>query len=110
MTLHAGRIAGVIRLAFGGGADAARVETLAGDASVRSFHRVWLSGTAGVPASAMLMRDPRPAGDDGCGDDFVALARHLRHHGVGVPEIYARDRDAGLYLLEDLGDRVLACV
>ncbi len=108
MTLHAGRIAGVIRLAFGGAANAARVETLAGDASVRSFHRVWLSDAPGAaPATAMLMHDPRPAGDDGCGDDFVVLARHLRHHGVGVPEIYARDRDAGLYLLEDLGDRVL---
>ncbi|MBK7976696.1 MAG: phosphotransferase [Deltaproteobacteria bacterium] len=110
MTLHAGRIAGTIRLAFGGEVDATRVEHLAGDASVRSFHRVWLGGGGGageVPATAVLMRDPRPAADDGCGDDFVALERHLRHHGVGVPAVYARDRDAGLYLLEDLGDRVL---
>lgn len=113
MTLHAGRIAGTIRLAFGGDVDASRVEHLAGDASVRSFHRVWLGGGGGgaaaadVPATAVLMHDPRPAADDGCGDDFVALERHLRHHGVGVPAVYARDRDAGLYLLEDLGDRVL---
>lgn len=112
MSLHAGRIAGTIRLAFGGAVDATRVEHLAGDASVRSFHRVWLGGggdgaAGAVPATAVLMHDPRPAADDGCGDDFVALERHLRHHGVGVPVVYARDRDAGLYLLEDLGDRVL---
>ncbi len=108
MTVHAGRIAGVIRLAFGGAAGASKVESLAGDASVRSFHRVWLVDPAGAaPPTAMLMHDPRPAADDGCGDDFVAIERHLRHHRVGVPAIFARDRDAGLYLLEDLGDRLL---
>lgn len=35
---------------------------------------------------------------------FVRMAEHLRGLGLSAPEIYAADPDAGLLLLEDLGD------
>ena len=37
---------------------------------------------------------------------FVAIARHLRTLGLSAPEILAQDLDAGLLLIEDLGDAV----
>lgn len=38
---------------------------------------------------------------------FLAFSRHFRRHGLAVPEIYAEDLDAGVYLEEDLGDTTL---
>jgi aminoglycoside/choline kinase family phosphotransferase len=75
--------------------DAARGR-LAGDASFRKYER--LQGTRGP---AVLMDAPPPQEDV---RPFVRIARHLFKHGFGVPEILAEDHDAGLLLLEDLGD------
>jgi aminoglycoside/choline kinase family phosphotransferase len=69
---------------------------LAGDASFRRYDR--LQGTRGP---AVLMDAPPPQEDV---RPFVRIARHLFNHGFGVPEILAEDADAGLLLLEDLGD------
>jgi aminoglycoside/choline kinase family phosphotransferase len=38
---------------------------------------------------------------------FTGFAAHFRKCGLPVPEIYAEDRAAGLYLEEDLGDTTL---
>ena len=38
---------------------------------------------------------------------FVAFSRHFRAAGLPVPEIYADDLPAGVYLEEDLGDTTL---
>jgi aminoglycoside/choline kinase family phosphotransferase len=75
--------------------DAARGR-LAGDASFRKYER--LQGPRGP---AVLMDAPPPQEDV---RPFVRIARHLFKHGFGVPEIMAEDHDAGLLLLEDLGD------
>ena len=38
---------------------------------------------------------------------FIGFSRHFRAAGLPVPEIYAEDRAAGVYLEEDLGDTTL---
>jgi len=38
---------------------------------------------------------------------FVSFSRHFRSVGLPMPEIYADDRPAGVYLEEDLGDTTL---
>jgi aminoglycoside/choline kinase family phosphotransferase len=83
---------------------AAERRPLAGDASFR--HYVRLVGTGG---SAMLM-DALPPQENV--RPFVRAARLLRQLGFSAPDVFAADEDAGLLLLEDLGDetytRVLA--
>jgi tRNA threonylcarbamoyl adenosine modification protein YjeE len=94
----------------------ARVAYLQGDASTRSYARLHgPRGTAllmdaarqpdgppirnGLPYSriAHLAEDVRP---------YSAIGRALRGAGLSAPEILAEDLDAGLLLIEDLGDRV----
>ncbi|MGE5146628.1 MAG: aminoglycoside phosphotransferase, partial [Candidatus Eiseniibacteriota bacterium] len=83
---------------------AAKRAKLAGDASFRRYERL-----AGGPKPAVLMDAPPPKEDV---RPFVAVARRLTSLGFSAPEIYAADVEAGLLLLEDLGDdtftRVLA--
>jgi tRNA threonylcarbamoyl adenosine modification protein YjeE len=91
-----------------------RISYLQGDASTRAYARI-RSGSAstvlmdaprmpdgppianGLPYSriAHLAEDVRP---------FVAIDHALAAAGVTVPTIHAADLDAGLLLLEDLGD------
>ncbi len=71
-------------------------ETLAADASFRRYDRIRL-GTR----SAVLMDAP-PEHEDMA--PFIDLARHLRGLGYSAPEPIRADLDAGLLLLEDLGD------
>jgi N-acetylmuramate 1-kinase len=71
-------------------------ETLAGDASFRRYDRL-----ADGACRAVLMDAPPPREDV---RPFANLARHLRHLGLSAPEIMAEDNEAGLLLLEDLGD------
>lgn len=76
----------------------ARVMPLAGDASARRYFR--LNGPKG---RAVLMDDP--SGDV---ERFVTVTHWLRGNGFGAPELFAEDQDAGLLLLEDLGDDLVA--
>jgi aminoglycoside/choline kinase family phosphotransferase len=69
---------------------------LAGDASFRKYDRVEKDGRRVV-----LMDAPPPQEDV---RPFVRIARHLHARGFSVPEVLAEDPDAGLLLLEDLGD------
>ncbi len=86
------------------GWDGAELRPLAGDASFRRYDRV-VQGER----RAVLMDAP-PAHEDV--RPFVRVARHLAGLGFSAPAILAADEDAGLLLLEDLGDdlytRVLA--
>jgi len=90
-------------LATRGWGGAAR-KTLAGDASFRRYDRLTDSGRG-----AVLMDAPPPKEDV---DAFVAIARHLKSLGFSAPEIFAKDKENGLLIIEDLGDetfnRVLA--
>lgn len=91
----------------------ARRAHIQGDASTRSYERIFTD-----EGSAILMK--APAGKDGppirqgrtYGDiaklaqnmePFVALSRGLRARGFSAPEIYSADLTSGLLLLEDLG-------
>jgi aminoglycoside/choline kinase family phosphotransferase len=80
------------RSGWGGGAR----RPLAGDASFRRYERVERGGVKAVLMDAPPDReDVRP---------FVFVARHLKGLGYSAPEVLAADEEAGLLLLEDLGD------
>ncbi|TCO73413.1 aminoglycoside phosphotransferase family protein [Rhodovulum euryhalinum] len=76
---------------------------LAGDASNRRYERVTRDGR-----TAVLMDAPAERGEDV--GPFLAIARHLSGLGLSAPAILAEDRQAGLLLLEDLGDDLFARV
>ena len=109
------------------GWDGAVAVPLPGDASTRRYARL----TQG-DRHALLMHQPqgaetpaaRPEADAAerralgynavarlAGADtrrFAAVADYLRGRGLSAPEIYAADHDAGLVLLEDMGDALYA--
>ncbi len=78
------------------GWDGATRAPLQGDASFRRYQRL-TSGSR----RAMLMDAPPPHENV---DAFVAVARHLRSLGFSSPDIFAKDKEGGLLLIEDLGD------
>ena len=80
----------------GAGWPGAEVRPLAADASFRRYLRERRNG-----AGAVLMDAP-PEHEDV--RPFVRIARHLRGLGLSAPAILCADEDAGLLLLEDLGD------
>ncbi len=75
---------------------------LAGDASVRRYQRL-----IGGPRPAVLMDAPPAALDV---RPFLEVARWLRRQGLSAPEVLAADPEAGLVLLEDLGDDLFSRV
>jgi len=98
-----------------GGASRQRIQ---GDASTRSYERLALGGASSI----ILMNSPRrpdgPAVRDGkpysaiahLAEDvtpFVAMAQALRGRGFSAPAIVAADLEAGLLLIEDLGNELV---
>ncbi len=77
----------------------ARRAPLAGDASFRTYERVYLDTAEG--AQAVLMDAPPPQEDV---RPFIVIAKHLVSLGLSAPRILAEDADNGFLLLEDLGD------
>jgi hypothetical protein len=88
-----------------------------GDASTRSYERLNRDG-----ATYVLMNSPkRPDGPPVLGGKsysaiahlaesvtpFVAMALALRARGFSAPAIFAADREAGLLVIEDLGDELM---
>ncbi|HXZ21728.1 MAG TPA: tRNA (adenosine(37)-N6)-threonylcarbamoyltransferase complex ATPase subunit type 1 TsaE [Pseudolabrys sp.] len=88
-----------------------------GDASTRSYERLTRDG-----ATYILMNSPkRPDGPpirNGKSysaiahlaesvTPFVAMAQALRGVGLSAPAIFASDREAGLLVIEDLGDELI---
>ncbi|MEM7488307.1 MAG: phosphotransferase [Pseudomonadota bacterium] len=89
-------------LAAAGWADAVR-HPLAGDASLRRYLRL-----RDGPRGAILMDAPPETGEDV--RPFLTMAAHLAGAGLSAPRIMAQDETAGLLLMEDLGDALLARV
>lgn len=113
-------------LSRAGWGDAHR-DRLPGDASTRSYERLTLGGRR-----AMLMNQPRALESEPCPPDadaaertalgynalarlaagrvdaFVACARYLVSRGLSAPEILSADPEAGLAIIEDLGDGLYA--
>ena len=77
---------------------------LAGDASNRSFFRVFYRNSP--PAVVMAYRDAA-AGDD---EAFLEVQRFLSNLGLPVPAVYARHAEEVVVVLEDLGDDLLETV
>lgn len=102
MTDRATLIDGFIARAGWAGAGRA---VLAGDASNRRYLRLRNDRTG---ESAVLMDAAPETGEDI--RPFVCIARHLSGLGLSAPRILAKDENAGLLLLEDLGDALFARV
>jgi aminoglycoside/choline kinase family phosphotransferase len=81
------------------GWEGAAILPLAGDASFRRYFRVVHEGR-----TAVLMDAPPTHEDLG---PFIAIAEHLGRLGLSSPQSYAVDREGGLLLLEDFGDRLV---
>ncbi len=86
---------GFLRRAGWGHADH---EPLASDASARRYTRLGKG-----KETAILMQDT-----EGDVARFAALSRHLISLGLSAPQVIAEDTEAGLLLLEDLGDGLVA--
>jgi len=83
------------------GWESAAQARLAGDASNRSYRR--LSRRSGT---AILMDAPPEKGEATA--PFVRMTRWLRKRGFAAPGLLSEDADAGLLLMEDLGDALFA--
>lgn len=78
------------------GWEGAERRLLAQDASFRRYERL-----IGDGRRAVLMDAPPPMEDV---RPFLVVGRHLRRLGLSAPRILAEDAEAGLLLIEDLGD------
>lgn len=88
--------AGALDFLASAGWSGARILPLAGDASFRRYFRI-----IDNERQAVLMDAPPPHEDP---RPFLGIAGYLIEQGFAAPEIYARDLDRGLVLLEDFGD------
>ena len=91
------RIVGLFREHFG--ADPEAVLEMAGDGSSRQYHRIRGPGEITAIGAVGPDREENRA--------FLSFSDSLRQAGLPVPEIYASDESAGVWLEEDLGDTTL---
>lgn len=80
------------------GWDGAMVTPVAGDASFRRYFRIRCT----QKGQAILMDAPPPHEDP---RPFINVAEYLLAHRFRAPEIFARDLESGMVLIEDFGDR-----
>ena len=99
MTERAALIGGFLQTS--GWAGATR-KLLAGDASNRRYDRLRKANVD----RAILMDAPPERGEDV--RPFLDVAAHLTACGLSAPQIYHKDSDHGLLLIEDLGDDLFA--
>lgn len=78
--------------------------SLAGDGSDRRFWRVFRQTETFVVVDGSGLSTDRFAENR----SFFLIGRHLRSRGLPVPKILAHQVDQGLFLIEDLGDHLLA--
>ena len=106
-TLAVPTVQPLLRQLFPTTAGLPHIAPLAADASTRRYFRIhWDAPTASCPASCVMMVcEPWQPQDT---PDFLAVGRHLRTHGVRVPEVYGVAPREGLMCLEDYGDSTLA--
>jgi aminoglycoside/choline kinase family phosphotransferase len=87
-----------------------RLETLAGGASLRRYHRVTVTGGRMPSLVIMELGENATKSDEVVGDaaptelPFINIQRYLARAGAAVPTIHRYDREHGLIYLEDLGD------
>jgi len=96
---------------------AARIAYLQGDASTRSYARLFPDGRSALLMDAPRQPDGPPIRDgksysriaclaEDMARPFVAIGAVLRGAGLSAPGVLATDLDRGLLLVEDLGDRL----
>jgi aminoglycoside/choline kinase family phosphotransferase len=91
------RLIGLVEERFGHRPDV--ILDMAADGSQRQYYRlVWGDDRTAVGAIGPDHDENRA---------FLAFAKAFRGIGLPVPEIYAEDQDAGVWLEEDLGDTTL---
>lgn len=80
------------------------VEQLAGDASTRSYYRIFYKH----PETALAMVSQHP----GSGEEslFLHIQNYLERLNAPVPGIFKHDPERGIVILEDLGDNLLESV
>ena len=103
-------------LEAGGFASAAR-RRIQGDASTRSYERLTQDGKSYIFMNSPRRPDGPPVRDGKpysaiahlaeSVTPFIAMARGLTERGFSGPKIYAADREAGLIVLEDLGNELV---
>lgn len=69
---------------------------LAGDASLRKYHRFWKDG-----CSYVLMDAPHPENPQ----RFCEVSDYLRSQGFSAPQVLQKDLEQGYLTLEDFGDQ-----
>jgi len=75
------------------------VQELAPDGSQRRYVRLLGSGGATAVGAVGPDREENRA--------FLSYSRSFRAAGLRVPEVYGADEDAGVWVIEDLGDKTL---
>src|SRR6185312_6328311 len=88
-----------------------------GDASTRSYERLERDGTSYILMNAPRRPDGPPVRDGKpysaiahlaeSVTPFIAMARGLTERGFSAPAIFAAEREAGLLIIEDLGDELV---
>lgn len=99
-----------VAVELSGGGQHPRLETLAGGASIRRYHRVTLEG--GKLPTVMVMElgdNPLKSEEAAKGAapaelPFMNVQRYLARAGAAVPTVYRYDAERGFVYLEDLGD------
>ncbi len=76
-----------------------RAVSLAGDASARRYHRIFIGGRTYI-----LCEDSQFRGIPEKDYPYLIIYDIFRREDIPVPEVYFRDPDNGLLLIEDLGD------
>jgi tRNA threonylcarbamoyl adenosine modification protein YjeE len=111
------RIAVIRRFLDRTGFGEAERRRIQGDASTRSYERLALEGGSYILMNAPKRPDGPPVRDGKpysaiahlaeSVTPFIAMARGLTERGFSAPRIFAADRDAGLLVLEDLGNELV---
>lgn len=78
------------------------IKRLAGDASGRVYSRLSYS-----PHTWILVEQAPFLLE---GNPYLTIQKHLKHHGVHVPQIFAVSPEMGLLIIEDFGDNFLGKV
>jgi N-acetylmuramate 1-kinase len=111
---RAERIATIRRFLDRNGFALAERWRIQGDASTRSYERLSRDGTSFILMNAPKRPDGPPVRDGRpysaiahlaeSVTPFIAMARGLSERGFSAPRLFAVEREAGLLVLEDLGD------
>jgi len=100
-----------VKLAAGQKASEGMIVRLKGDASNRSYYRIGQPPQSHIlmvmPPEAAAKSEEVSKGTEPRELPFLNVQRYLKQLGVRVPEILRYDSDAGVMVLEDLGDLTL---